>query len=498
MTKPSAEKTTSVGRKYTRGYFLLLYLMVIVLIASFVSNLFLSRSYSRMMQDMLDINQTFSAVEKTNACVYEYYLYLHPQCSEDYAADRKEMEKQMAVLKTSLYTDYSRETQDLYGTVETYCGETQAMVDMLGKYVADRNAYSYEELEQKYTRTQTLYSYIGESFKDVYGAKLIKAEALQQRLDRIRMLLLLLEFATLLVAVAVVLRYYQKVVRGIIRAMEKLTAFAEKISQDTATSERVNVDTGDEFSVFAHTFNHMLDVIQAQMQTIQSNARAAERLQKAEMENLRMSTALQTSRYKLLQSQINPHFLFNTLNMISQSAYLESAPETASMIEATADLLRYNLRQQSQSATLKDEIQNVKNYMYIQSCRFGDRISFTCKMEEEMAAMRVPSMILQPFVENAISHGVKAMLKDAVVEVKAFSAKDRLILTIHDNGCGIPAEMQERLLEEDPLQEPDSEHIGVCNTFGRIRMFFGDSVRFTINSAPGSTTFEIDVPQLSQ
>ncbi len=125
-------------------------------------------------------------------------------------------------------------------------------------------------------------------------------------------------------------------VHGITLSVKKLTAFASGVARQPALQEHVQIDTGDELAVFADAFNEMIDTIHAQMDQIEADSRMREQLQQAEMENLRISAALQSSQLKLLQARINPHFLFNTLNMISQTARMEEAEETARLMEATA------------------------------------------------------------------------------------------------------------------------------------------------------------------
>ena len=138
--------------------------------------------------------------------------------------------------------------------------------------------------------------------------------------------------------------------------------------------------------------------IQKQMEEIQENASAKERLKNQELENLRINNRLKSSELKALQMQINPHFLFNTLNMISQTAYMESAEDTAALLGTTARLLRYTLDNTDKAVTLAREIEILGNYVELQEKRFGERISFEFDLDESFHQMVIPTT---PTLEKA-------------------------------------------------------------------------------------------------
>ena len=140
--------------------------------------------------------------------------------------------------------------------------------------------------------------------------------------------------------------------------------------------------------------------------TLKEKNEMAERLHKEEVERIEMEKRLDAARLELLKSQINPHFLFNTLNMISCMAKLEEAQTTERMISSLGNLFRYNLKTSEQIVPLERELKVVQDYMYIQQMRFGSRISHDLRVEVDGGETMIPAFTLQPLVENAIIHGI--------------------------------------------------------------------------------------------
>jgi sensor histidine kinase YesM len=244
-------------------------------------------------------------------------------------------------------------------------------------------------------------------------------------------------------------------------------------------------DSGPEFSILGEAFDDMANSIRANIQNIETNARLRQQLLEAENENLRMNELLIGSELKILQDQMNPHFLFNTLGMISRIAAMEHANQAAELMGITTDLLRYSLDKSNRMSTLYEELECVRNYLHIQRLRFGDRISFELKTDEDLPNVMLPGMMLQPLIENAVLHGVGEMLNGAMVTVSASRKNSLLYLAVEDNGRGMSGERLEELLNGDsyPLKNSDSRaHIGILNAKKRIEMLYGGSATFHVES----------------
>lgn len=483
----------SISRKYTLGYLLMLVIVVVIFSVSFFTSWAMDSQYQRAMGELLELNGLFVDLENTNRAVYDFYLYLRPASSDSFHRESMETRRALAAAFARMDEAYSREVMDLCCMIETYLDESEALVQALTEFRSAGSAGDNAVLAQAYSHTQQMVSFINQSFQEAYTIKLADTQRVQADISRTQAVLAAFQLLMLALALAVCLVYYRKVVAGLTRSVNRLTEFATGVTRNPALQGHVQIDTGDELAVFAAAFNELVDTVQAQMARLEEDGRVRQQLQQVEMENLRISAALQSSQLKLLQSRVNPHFLFNTLNLITQTAYMEDAPETAALMEATSEFLRYNLGKVTKQVTLKDEIENLRNYILIQKGRFGDRIEFLLQVDEQLAACPAPCMILQPLVENAVSHGVGRMVRGARVTVRLYGGGGFLWLEVEDNGAGIePARLQQ--LRESFGGEDDGGHIGLRNVYQRLAMQYGPALRFDLQSRPGRTVVQIGLP----
>lgn len=194
---------------------------------------------------------------------------------------------------------------------------------------------------------------------------------------------------------------------------------------------------------------------------------------------------------KVLESQINPHFLFNTLNSIARMAFLENSPNTEELIYCLSDLLRYSIQQVEDFPTIESEIQNIEKYLFIQHTRYSDRLNYTIYIPEEIMEYRIPCMILQPIVENAIVHGIEHKAEGGNIFIDAKLRDNRIIISVRDTGIGISSQKLTHLLS--PQNNPS--HIGMTNPHERLIKYFGRDYGLKINSSPNiGTTVEIHIP----
>ncbi len=205
-----------------------------------------------------------------------------------------------------------------------------------------------------------------------------------------------------------------------------------------------------------------------------------------------------------LQSQINPHFLYNTLESIRGLALIKNVPEIAEMLESLSQLFRNNTRKIGLLVPLSDEIKNVDNYILIQKFRFQDRFSFEKRIinsDRDLLKCLIPNFILQPILENAITHGLEDKPSGGQIMLTIYSTQSRLIMQVADNGSGIPdknlRELVSLLNNEHAAGISDSVHvgIGVININQRIKMQYGDEYGLCIASTVGvGTQVEITLP----
>lgn len=209
-----------------------------------------------------------------------------------------------------------------------------------------------------------------------------------------------------------------------------------------------------------------------------------------------------------LQSQINPHFLYNTLECIRGQALMDNNGEIARMVEALAAFFRYSISRKGKLVTLRDELANIDNYMLIQRYRFNNRFSMEIIIDEEDEVaydFLIPRLIIQPVVENAIFHGLEEKLEGGKVVIEVIVTEKNLIITISDNGKGIEKEKLKKLngkirskdikLEDGAGTDQRNTGIALPNIHKRIQLLYGEEYGVNVYSTPGQgTDVEITIP----
>ncbi|MGI9860524.1 histidine kinase [Moorella naiadis] len=204
-----------------------------------------------------------------------------------------------------------------------------------------------------------------------------------------------------------------------------------------------------------------------------------------------LEQALKEAELKALQSQVNPHFLFNSLNIVARLALLDGAAATEKMVRALARLMRYSLYQVKETVTLAEEITAVRDYLYIQQTRFSDRIRGRVVVEEEAALQaRVPCMILQPLVENAVIHGLEPKEEGGEITVTVRLLGDQVQVAIKDDGVGIAPEVKKAIFDLEVRRSGKGQvsGLGVVNVYRRLQHQFGGNCALDVASTPGKGT----------
>lgn len=197
----------------------------------------------------------------------------------------------------------------------------------------------------------------------------------------------------------------------------------------------------------------------------------------------KLHTKQKEVEFKMLASQINPHFLYNTLETIRMKAVVNHQPEIVELVKMLAKTMRYNIQVTDRLVTLKEELQMVEYYLKIQEYRFGDRITseLTIDSDVDMKARILP-LTLQPFVENAFVHGLEEKACDARLVIHVYKKKDDIFIEIRDNGKGMDYYELGHLRKIMKDEQGDDNHIGVRNVNQRIRLLFGGEYGVEVDS----------------
>ena len=198
--------------------------------------------------------------------------------------------------------------------------------------------------------------------------------------------------------------------------------------------------------------------------------------------------AKRKSEFDTLQSQINPHFLYNTLDIIVWMIENENSDKAVNIVTALAKFFRISLSKGKNIITVKDEVEHVRNYLMIQNMRFKNRFEYSIDVDEKVLSYSSLKLMLQPLVENAIYHGMEFMDGDGEIDVKVFKEDNSLYFTITDNGLGMSEDMVETLLSKDFVPSKKGSGIGVKNVNERIKLYFGSEYGLKVESEPDEGT----------
>lgn len=275
----------------------------------------------------------------------------------------------------------------------------------------------------------------------------------------------------------------------------RLAQCARKIARNDFTGEDLTVENRDEMGELVLAFNKMKRSTEGYINTLKENHRISELLHKEEIEKVEMEKQLSGARLELLKSQINPHFLFNTLNMIACMAKLEEAATTERMISSMSSLFRYNLKTSEQVVPLARELKVAQDYMYIQQMRFGSRIRYSCDLTVDAEKAMIPAFTLQPVVENAIVHGLSKKEQGGRVHIRIWKKDKTLVISVADTGLGMSGERLAEVAEAMKERRTSKIGIGLGNIYKRIHMMYKEG-EFRITSREGrGTVIQMFIPQ---
>ncbi len=282
--------------------------------------------------------------------------------------------------------------------------------------------------------------------------------------------------------------------RGIISPIMHLTKAARRIAANDFYIADVETDRKDELGELVSVFNKMKYATGEYISALEEKREVLEKLHLQEIETLEVEKQLEIMNLELLRNQINPHFLFNTLNVIEGMANLEEAQTTEKMIEALSSIFRYNLKNQTTEVLLARELKVAEDYMYLQKMRFGDRVEYEVRCNVKAQEVLIPTFTLQPLLENAVVHGLSPKIEGGVVRTQFDEVDGRLCITIQDTGIGMSEEELNQLREHLKNRNYDQVGIGIGNIHRRIATMY-DHAELTIQSREGEgTTLQLFVP----
>ncbi len=377
---------------------------------------------------------------------------------------------------------YSREIEDLNGsiTADNYEMLERNIRNMSEEYlrtaenaIEAKRGRNVERYSVEYDKATRLYDYITTYINSLNDARFksnsVNFTDLISKFRIFEMISLGVMFAAVISSSLFVIGF----TGTIIEPVKKLAKSADEVAKGNFEIETMEITSRDEIGVVTGAFNKMVVSIRQYIDQIKENMEHERQMQEKE---LRIEATLKDAQLKYLQTQINPHFLFNTLNAGAQLAMMEDAERTYDYIQNTAEFFRYNVREGNTTVLLEDEITLIDHYIYILNVRFSGDIKYEKSIETDISDVYMPSMILQPIVENSVNHGIKEMEGKGRIKLRVYHDGEKVCVSIKDNGIGMSQEMIDKVLSGELTDEekpaPAGAHgIGMDNVIKRIRLF---------------------------
>lgn len=288
-----------------------------------------------------------------------------------------------------------------------------------------------------------------------------------------------------------------KLLKDMLGTIDNLSKSAELLSNAHWEVPDIEKSSYKELDTLANAFNHMKRSIKSFIEELNKKAELEINLNKARLKNIEKDKLLKESQLKALQAQMDPHFLFNTLNTVGRTAMFEGADNSVKLIESISKILRYNLTHMGKMVELKDELVVLKAYAMIQETRFQDQMTFSFNIEENLEHILIPPMIIQPILENAIIHGMHGKESQGKILVSIMKSGNYVEIKVKDNGIGMEIEKVNGLFNEEIIRKikGHSTRIGLSNIRKRLKLYFNRDDLIQIDSRPQmGTTVSMLIP----
>lgn len=338
--------------------------------------------------------------------------------------------------------------------------------------ITAKRGMNVEAYRQNYEKAMELYNFIYNDLAELnellFQNNARSYETLQQAINYMEVASAILIIVIMVIGITVVV----STTRGIVAPLTQLSEAATRVGAGNLQQRIPETEAQDEVSIVTRAFNAMLDSLNLYIDKVREGA---EKEQQMKEQELLMENHLKEAQLRFLQAQINPHFLFNSLNAGVQLAEMEDDEKTAVFLGKMADFFRYNVKKGTEDARIEEELSIVENYIYILNVRFAGEIIFTKEVDEGALNFRMPSMILQPLVENAVNHGIRDMIGEGWIRLTIQNDPDRVKIVIEDNGKGMDALQIQKIMERvETIHEDDSTGIGLDNVISRLSLYYDD------------------------
>ena len=398
--------------------------------------------------ELTELSQVF---EKVQDNMYKYLKVKNSQTLLDYYQNEAKYRNELEKLNEDNINDPVKLLErNIRKMSETY-------LDCTAETVAAKRGRNVEQYKRKYDDATKLYRYIQSSIDELNNLMFQENSSTYAVLRAVMRYLEISNSVIMIIIVAGGMLLLIQATRNMFVPLSNMAETAQLVGQGNFHVKMHDTDAQDELGTVTRAFNTMVENLDLYMARTKASMEKEQQMMERE---LLMENHLKEAQLKYLQSQINPHFLFNSLNAGAQLAMMEDAEQTGIFVEKMADFFRYNVKKGQEDATLGEELEAVDN-------------------------VRMPSMILQPVVENAVNHGIRDIEWEGKIHLTVTGDADYIRISVKDNGKGMTQEQIEGVLSgnrEHRNEEGDSTGIGMNNVISRLELYYEESGLMEINS----------------
>ena len=453
------------------------FLMVtLVTLLMFFANLILYLQVNRLTERLqqvytsnVSLTELSESLDEVHNNTYNYLLIKSSDTLENYYKSEEDYRRLLSGLNAAVTDNpVMLLEKNIRRMSESYLGETENAIT----YKRGRNVEKYRT---SFSNAQKLYDYLNTWINELNSRQFRNNSDSFTSLQKAIRPMAVVSTALIIVMMGVSTLMLYIMLRGVVRPLSDLATTARIVGEGNFHVKMPPTDSRDEVGVMTRTFNTMVSSLEDYMRLSRENL---EKEQQMKERQLMMEASLKEAQLKYLQSQINPHFLFNSLNAGAQLAMMEDAEQTSIFVQRMADFFRYNVKKGTEDATLEEEVEAVENYIYILNVRFAGDIHFYKEVDESVLSCRVPSMILQPVVENAVNHGIRNIDWEGRIDLTVSGEENMIRIVVRDNGKGMSPEKIREIFSGDTtsaegvLPSTDSTGIGLRNVIRRLELYY--------------------------
>lgn len=468
-------RNLSITDKIRISYAVIIVPMLILVIISLV-NLYLGNVRYKNMIESAVVAGEFSLDFKDDFDYETYLLIVENKTFEESSVYSLLNEANDIVARLSELKPGSEEDPRLI-SVSKYLSNLQKYMDRIELNLATGNRYEDNMLIWE-NDVQIVTGLISETINEYIYNELRDIQMARERLERNSLLIILTTGISAALVLTAIVIFSVVIPRSVTRPIYEIRDVTKQVASGDM-SVRTHIEYGDEVKTLGDSLNLMIDKIEQLLDQVTTEQI---RLRHAELE--------------LLTAQINPHFLYNTLDTIVWLAETGDEEKVISMVGSLSKFFRTSLNQGKENITIGEELMHARSYLEIQQVRYQDILSYEIDVPEELNRYLIPKITIQPLVENALYHGIKNKRGKGSIRIIGKSYEEYFTIDVEDDGIGMTEERLSRIRSKiRHLDENDNDIFGLYNVNERIRLRFGSEYGITVDSRFGyGTSVEIRLP----